>query len=89
MISQLSTEPPGRGPGQTDIWHRSAMVVVQVKQSDTDVFVVESSISESNDALVRRLVSQIFTPSGTQSPTLYSNLVDVTRTQTLLLVRSI
>ena len=33
------------------------MVVVQVKRSDTDVFLVESTITESNDALVRRLVS--------------------------------
>ncbi|CAM9212566.1 unnamed protein product [Ectocarpus fasciculatus] len=32
------------------------MVVVQVKRSDTDVFLVESTITESNDALVRRLV---------------------------------
>lgn len=33
------------------------MVVIQVKRSDTDVFLVESTITESNDALVRRLVS--------------------------------
>eukprot|EP00904_Undaria_pinnatifida_P003098 jgi/Undpi1/1278/HiC_scaffold_11.g04670.m1 len=32
------------------------MVVIQVKRSDTDVFLVESTITESNDALVRRLV---------------------------------
>eukprot|EP00903_Cladosiphon_okamuranus_P019889 g18281.t1 len=32
------------------------MVVIQVKRSDTDVFLVESSTSESNDLLVRRLV---------------------------------
>lgn len=35
----------------------AAMVVVQVKRSDTDVFLVESTVTESNDALVRRLVS--------------------------------
>lgn len=35
----------------------AAMVVIQVKRCDTDLFVVESSISESNDVLVRRLVS--------------------------------
>lgn len=34
------------------------MVVVQVKRSDTDVFLVESTVTESNDALVRRLVSR-------------------------------
>ncbi|CAN0003452.1 unnamed protein product [Ectocarpus sp. 13 AM-2016] len=32
------------------------MVVVQVKRSETDVFLVESTITESNDDLVRRLV---------------------------------
>lgn len=35
------------------------MVVIQVKRSETDVFVVESSVVESNDDLVRRLVSVI------------------------------
>lgn len=33
------------------------MVVIQVKRSDADVFLVESSVTETNDALVRRLVS--------------------------------
>lgn len=37
---------------------RRKMVVIQIKKSDQDVFVVESSIAESNDVLVRRLVSQ-------------------------------
>lgn len=36
------------------------MVVIQVKRSETDVFLVETSIVESNDALVRRLVSVIY-----------------------------
>ena len=42
-----------------------AMVVIQVKRSDTDVFLVESTISESNDVLVRRLVSLSLFKSST------------------------
>lgn len=33
------------------------MVVIQVKRSDQDIFLVESSVTESNDELTRRLVS--------------------------------
>ena len=33
------------------------MVVIQVKRSDKDVFLVESTVQESNDVLIRRLVS--------------------------------
>lgn len=32
------------------------MVVIQVKRSETDTFIVESTVLEPNDALVRRLV---------------------------------
>lgn len=33
------------------------MVVFQVKRSEQDAFFVESTVSESNDGLIRRLVS--------------------------------
>ncbi len=34
------------------------MVVLHVKRSDKDSFLVETSVTESNDELIRRLVSR-------------------------------
>lgn len=60
------TDVLSRGPCRSDGYRCKTtvnlvitMVVIQVKRSDKDIFLVESSVHECNDVLIRRLVSSV------------------------------